>query len=79
MLGSRALTAENGVLGSVLIDSKRLPELRSIVTPDDFMTDRGRDIFGVMCRLADKGKPVDAVLVLEELGKSARWRNTLSG
>ena len=79
MLGSRSLTAENGVLGSVLIDSKRLPELRSIITLNDFMTDRGRDIFGVMCRLADKGKPVDAVLVLEELGKNIEIEEYLIG
>ena len=62
------LNAENAVLGSVLIDGKCLEDLRSIVIPDDFPTERGRNIFKAMCHLADRDKPVDPVVILEAIG-----------
>lgn len=62
-----ALDAEEAALGSILIDSQALSDVRQFCTPADFYAERNAVIFAVMCALADKHTAVDVVTVADEL------------
>jgi len=72
------LDAERATLGSVLLDPTCLDAVRAIVTPDAFFADadHGR-VFVAMLALADDGKPVDVVALLDHFGGDATARVTL--
>lgn len=56
--------AETGVLGSLLIDPVPvLPLIRRELTADDFTTVTAQAVFNAACRLADSGRPVDAITI----------------
>jgi replicative DNA helicase len=61
------LDAEQQVLSAVLIDNDMLHEVIPIVTKDDFYLDRHQILFQAIRDLYDQGKPVDLVLLIEEL------------
>jgi len=55
--------AEAAVLGAILLENKSLNSCLSIICTDDFYYDRNKIIFNALCELANKGKPVDSVLL----------------
>lgn len=58
--------AERYVLGSVLLDNKLLPAAKSI-GPEDFAIDANRKIYAAMLKLANAGRPIDIITLVEEL------------
>ena len=61
------LDAEQGVLGAVLLDNDVLHEVMSILRVDDFYRDNHQIIFKTIRDLYDEGKPVDLIILAEEL------------
>lgn len=55
------LTAEQALLGSIMIKPSALNELIAIITPDDFYSERHRRIYRAMLKLFDKNQPIDLV------------------
>ena len=63
------LFAEQTVAGSILIDSKCLPAVRSVVKADDFNAPICAAIFRAACRLVDAGVIVDPVSIQADAAK----------
>ena len=63
------LTAESGVIGSVLLDNGRLADVRRFVSWAHFYRDSNEIIFKAICDLADQGVPVDCVTLADELSR----------
>jgi replicative DNA helicase len=61
--------AEMGVLGSVLRDNQALNDVQNIVRVDNFYFDAHQKIYQAACDLYGEGKPVDVVILYEELKK----------
>lgn len=58
--------ASQSVAGGILIDAACLPAVRQQVRADDFELAQDRGIFEAACRLADAGRPVDVVTILQD-------------
>ncbi|MEW6072384.1 MAG: replicative DNA helicase [Planctomycetota bacterium] len=63
----RSEEAERALLGAMLLDSARIPEVCEIVTADDFSEKRHVAIFRCLQGLADQGVPVDFISAGEKL------------
>lgn len=63
----QALEAEQAVLGSVLIDSSKLEDVRYRITPADMYRDAHRFIYEAMLHLAEAGSDIDLLTVQNEL------------
>lgn len=61
------LTAEQALLGSIMIKPSGLNELISIIAPDDFYSERHRRIYRAMLKLFDKNEPIDLVSLTSAL------------
>ena len=61
------IEAEMGVLGSVLLDNDSLHDVIPILKVEDFYRDTHQKIYRVIRDLYDLGKPVDLILLNEEL------------
>ena len=61
------IEAEMGVLGSVLLDNDTLHDVIPILKVEDFYRDAHQKIYRVIRDLYDLGKPVDIILLNEEL------------
>ncbi|CAN5623110.1 replicative DNA helicase [soil metagenome] len=61
--------AEQGVLGSVLRDNAVLSDVLGILRPDNFYYDAHQKIFEAIVELYNAAKPVDAVILFENLKK----------
>lgn len=70
ILSERLLTAEQGVLGSMLIDEKVVGQMLMLVSEDDFQRTEYRSIFRAFRDLYGQGRTPDAILVNEHLGGS---------
>ena len=67
-------TAEFAVVGCLLIDERCLPPVREVLpSADAFANENCRNIYEVVCSLADKGKPVDPVTVGKRTGLEHRF------
>jgi replicative DNA helicase len=64
------LEAEQGVLGSVLIDPSTLHEAVQVLRASDFFRDIHGVIWTAIVELYDQGLPVDVVTVSEELSRA---------
>lgn len=64
--GADMSLASQSVIGSILIDSACLQAVRPLVTAQDFPLAADQEIFEAACRLADAGKPADAVTILQD-------------
>lgn len=62
------ISAEQSVLGAVLIDSSVLDEI-TFLEPRDFLSSQHQEIFKVMRYLNEQNKPVDIVTVTSEYDK----------
>lgn len=61
---------EDTVVGSMLIDPDIVPDVLAAVNPEDFSNELNRGLFEAMRRLFLRGSRIDAVLALNELGRS---------
>ena len=59
--------AEQAVLGSMLIDSRCVPQVISALRSSDFYLSVNREIFDVICGMFNYSKPIDAVTLLDEM------------
>ncbi|MDE7261057.1 MAG: AAA family ATPase [Oscillospiraceae bacterium] len=66
----RLLTAEQGVLGSMLIDEKTVGPMLMAVSEDDFQAQENRNIFRAFRELYNQGRAPDPLLVNEHLGRA---------
>jgi replicative DNA helicase len=57
------LEAERLVLGSILLDGERYPQVAETLRADDFSLEKHRLIWATMGRLYEAGKPIDHVTV----------------
>jgi hypothetical protein len=62
-----AVGAERGVLGAILTDPTRFLDVANCLAPDDFALSSHRAIYRCMCALAAQDKPIDLVLLCENL------------
>ena len=60
-------SAERSALGAVMVDNDLISPLRTLLTPDDFYSDRHRKVFAAVEALVDKGSVVDLVTLKDEL------------
>ena len=72
ILSERLLTAEQGVLGSMLIDGEAIGPMLAAVRPEDFQRPENRNIFQAFRELYGQGKACDPILINEYMGGSYR-------
>ena len=64
------LEAEQGVLGSILLDNELIDEIADILHPSHFHNDRNQRIYDAISRLYEQGvRGIDAVTLRDELQK----------
>ena len=68
LLSQKLLTAEQGVLGSMLIDEETVGQMLMAVGEDDFQVPENRNVFRAMKELYGQGRACDPILVNEYLG-----------
>src|ERR1035441_8430222 len=61
------IQAEQAVLGAVFIDPEALATAKSVLGRDDFYRETHREIFRAMEGLVSKGKPIDAITIVQAL------------
>jgi replicative DNA helicase len=67
------LEAERGVLGGILLDNEMLHEVVPILKPDDFYRDTHQIIYRAVRELYDLGRPVDAIILTDELRRRQEY------
>ena len=68
------LDAERAVLGSILLDPKRLPEVRDIVGPEHFHDARNEAILRALLWMAADGNPIDVITLAASLKAAGEWQ-----
>lgn len=61
------LEAEQGVLGSMLLDRDAIAKVIELIRPEDFYRDAHRRIFETIADLFERGEPVDLITVTDRL------------
>lgn len=61
------LSAEQALLGSIMVKPEGLNEIVMIIKPDDFYADKHRKIYKAMLKLFDKSEPIDMISVTSAL------------
>ena len=62
-----AIDIENLLLGSIVIDSKIIDEVRNLINPETFNSDKNRLIYKTILELSEEGKPIDSITIYESL------------
>ena len=70
LLSQQMLTAEQGVLGAMLIDERTVGPVLMTVSEDDFQMPEHRNIFRAFREIYGQGRTPDPILVNEHLGGS---------
>ena len=68
------LGAERSILGAIILDNCALSVAVTNLRTEDFFLLDNRRIFGAMLRLAANNKPVDSVVLLNELERSGEFQ-----
>ena len=63
------LEAEQCLIGSLLLDSAAMHEVDQKVDPTSFYLKKHQTLFKAIQALTDEAKPVDAIILREELGR----------
>ncbi|MCL1819447.1 MAG: replicative DNA helicase [Oscillospiraceae bacterium] len=63
----RNFEAEQAILGSMLVDSRCIPDIISILRPADFYSERNRMLYETMYNMFTQAREIDAVTLLGEL------------
>ncbi len=71
-----SIEAEQAVLGSMLIDPKRIPDVMEVLKTEDFYLENNRILFEAMQKMFLESRSVDPVTVLDEV-KLMGHRDTL--
>jgi len=67
MTPPHSVEAEQAVLGGLMLDNLRLEAVRELISEADFYRDDHRQIFRMMCQLAEDSEPLDVITLSEEL------------
>jgi len=62
-----SIEAEQGVLGSILLDKDGILHVSSLITPEDFYDSKNASVYGAMLELFLKNRPIDILTVRELL------------
>lgn len=63
---------EQQVIGSLMLDTRRLPDVAEILTPEQFSNRHHATIYGSILELHDAGEPVDVTTVADRLERTGR-------
>lgn len=63
------LSAEESVLGSILIESSSLIKIADFLLPEDFFADSNTKIYATICELFHAHKPIDLITVSNSLSE----------
>lgn len=69
------IEAEQGVLGSILIDPEVLPAIIGLLVPEDFFRDSHRTIFTAIREMDSNRDPVDFVTICSRLESQGKLEN----
>ena len=68
------VSAEQMILGAIMIDDSRMEEIRNIITADMFVLPVDKAAFIAACEIHDEGKEVDPVILTRRLNdKNIGW------
>jgi len=70
LLGRRmpsSIEAEQSVIGSMIIDSRCVPDVIEILKPEDFYIEQNREIFETIHSMFSFSQPIDPVTVLDRM------------
>ena len=71
-----SLEAEQSVLGAILIDPEKLPDvMNEIKTPAVFYTRQHQELYALMVQMFSESKPIDFVTLLEESERAGVFEN----
>lgn len=62
--------AEQALLGMVLLDNDVMPQLAEVVLPEDMYSPMHRNVYAAMLELFAGKRPIDPILIGEELAKA---------
>ena len=68
MIDPRMTQAESAVIGALLVDNSSFRDVQSVLEERDFYNNDLRKIFGIICRLRERGLPADVITVADALG-----------
>jgi replicative DNA helicase len=68
------LEAEQGVLGSILLDNEVLHDVVTFLNVHDFYRDAHQVIYRAICDLYDQGKAIDAITLADELTRRDQFK-----
>ncbi len=63
----QSIEAEEGLLGSLIIDPETIAQIADVLSPDDFYRDAHRTLYEVMCWLYERRRPADFITLCDEL------------
>jgi replicative DNA helicase len=72
----QAVDVEKSVLGAILIDKEAVPKVLELLDPASFYNPTHQKIFQAMMALFEKGDPIDAVTLVEELRRRGQLNAT---
>jgi len=72
----QSIEAEQAVLGSVLINSRCVPDVIGILRADDFYSTVNREIFETVFSMFNYSKTIDPVTVLEQMRENGVWSDS---
>ena len=73
------LSAENSIIGAVLIDERALSEVIGVIDLSDFGSTIARKAFEAILSLRENGELIDPVTVLQRMGDTAAHREYVLG
>lgn len=74
-----SLEAEQAVLGSMLIDSRCVPDVIGILKPEDFYLQQNREIYETIYAMFNFSQPIDPVTVLTRMQELGLFHETSAG
>ena len=69
------ITAEKSLLGAIMISDGTLPEILTILKPNDFYDQRHQIIFQAMMNIYDQHKPIDLLTLTSELKSEKKLKD----
>lgn len=72
-LPPQSIEAEQGVLGAILLDNEILHDVIPLLKVADFWRDDHQIVYRAIRNLYDSGKPVDAILLADELTRTGEF------
>lgn len=69
------IEAEEGVLGSIILDPEAIPQIADFLRPEDFYRDAHRHIFAAVIDLHRDHTPADLITLCEELDRRGQLKD----